>query len=77
MADLPIPREDFGVEPPMSVLRKWLDVEIQQVKSRVSSTRQSIEDLKCGEVVKLEAILEMLELKLQNLEDKRQTVEEQ
>ena len=72
MADLPV-KTEFEVEVTPEVFEKWCDVKIQEKKSRIIRMKQDIEDLKAGQIVKLEGHLKMLELELQKLlRDKEQ-----
>ena len=71
MADLAVPVTYLeNIKEPVSVQRKWLQVQIQERKSRINATRQTIEDLQKGQIVKLEGTMEMLTLELNELESR-------
>lgn len=57
-------KEDFEVN------KKWLQVQIQERVSRINRAKQDIEDLKKGQIVKLEGHIMMLEKELRHLQDK-------
>lgn len=73
MADLPV-SQNWGVEVPDDVRKMWLNVQIQELKSRITRTQQDIEDLMKGKVLTLQANLKMLELSLKDLEAKRDSI---
>ena len=73
MADLPV-NQNWEVEVPNEVELKWMEVRIQEYRSRLAKTKQMIEDLIKGQVVKLEADVKMLELSLIEMEKKRNAV---
>ena len=70
-----------GITTPTSVLRKWKQSKIQELKSRIFATKQSIkdaelqisklqqskEDLEFGRKPDLEGHVEMMELELEEL----------
>ena len=67
MADLPI-EGNWLVSPDVEIKRKWIEVQIQERKSRIARHRQDIEDLLKGKMVDLEARILMLDRELQELE---------
>lgn len=73
MADLPIPH-NYDVEAPASVLKKLVEIKIQEYRSRVVRHKQDIEDLLKGKVKDLETKITMLELSIKELEAKRDSV---
>lgn len=73
MSDLPIPH-NWDVQPPIAVQKKWLDVRIQELRSRLAAAKQLIEDLQRGRILELEAKITMLELSITELEGKRDSV---
>lgn len=64
---------DEGTE----VKKKWLLCEVQSRKSQISRLNQDIEDLKKGQIVKLEATIMMLEKELKNLIEKLEAIDVQ
>jgi hypothetical protein len=56
--------EDWDVE------RKWIEVQIQERKSRIARYKLDMEDLKKGKIVELEGRIMMLEKELAFLENK-------
>lgn len=60
----------FLVSPNIEVEQKWLEVQIQERKSRIARHKQDIEDLQKGRIVELEAKVMMLDRELKHLEDK-------
>jgi AAA+ ATPase superfamily predicted ATPase len=73
MADLPVV-QGYEVEAPDSVLKKLLEVKIQEFKSRAARHKQDIEDLQKGRIKDLEAKITMLELSIVELEAKRDSI---
>lgn len=73
MGDLPIPH-NYDVEPPASVLRKLVEIRIQEYRSRIVRHKQDMEDLLKGKVKELETKITMLELSIKELEAKRDSV---
>jgi phage shock protein A len=73
MADLPVP-QNWDVEPPVSVQKKWVEVRIQELKSRAARHKQDIEDLRNGKIKDLEAKITMLELSIKDWEAKRDSI---
>lgn len=67
MADLPV-EGNWIVPADQQVKCKWVEVQIQERKSRIARHRQDIEDLKKGRIVELEARIMMLEKELGELE---------
>jgi len=75
MADLPIVQhQNWDVVVPEDVKRLWLDMQVQEFKSRINRTKQDIDDMVNGKVLGLKANLKMLELSLQELESKRSSI---
>ena len=70
MADTPV-QQQFLVKPDDKVKAMWIDVQIQEKKSRIVKTRQDIEDLIKGMKVKLEAQVIMLEREIKALEEEK------
>ena len=62
------------VSPTVEIERKWIEVQIQERKSRINRHRQDMEDLKLGKLVDLEARILILDLELRELEAKRDAV---
>ena len=62
------------VSPDAEIERKWIEVQIQERKSRISRHKQDMEDLIKGKLVDLEARILMLEKELRELEAKKQRV---
>ena len=60
MADLGTNR-NWLVQPNEEIKKKWLSCQIQERKSQVVRLKQDIEDLKQGQIVKLEATIMMLD----------------
>jgi hypothetical protein len=73
MSDIGVPT-NWLVSKDIEVERKWIDVQIQERKSRIVKTRQDIEDLERGMKVKLEAVVMMLEKEIAFLEQKKATL---
>ena len=66
MADLGSNR-NWIVEPNEEIKKKWLSCQIQERKSQVVRLKQDIEDLKQGQIVKLEATIMMLDKEIAKL----------
>ena len=66
--------EHWLVSPSAEIERKWIEVQIQERKSRINRHRQDMEDLKLGKLVDLEARILILDLELKELEAKRDAV---
>jgi hypothetical protein len=60
------------VSPDTDIKRKWIEVQIQERKSRIARHHQDIEDLLKGKVLDLEARIMMLERELSDLEREKQ-----
>ncbi len=73
MADLPV-KQQFLASPNLEVEKMWIDVQIQERRSRIIKTRQDIEDLIKAHKVKLEAQIIMLEKEIAFLEEKKATL---
>ena len=67
MSDLPV-EGNWLVAPDTDIKRKWIEVQIQERKSRIARHKQDIEDLKKGKIVDLEARILMLDKELIDLE---------
>jgi len=73
MADLQF-EGNWLVSPNAEIERKWIEVQIQERKSRISRHKQDMEDLIKGKLVDLEARILMLEQELKELEAKKSAV---
>lgn len=73
MADIPI-EGNWLVSPDQEIERKWIEVQIQERKSRIARHKQDIEDLIKGKMVELESRILMLEKELKELESKKNRV---
>jgi hypothetical protein len=73
MADIPS-EGNWLVSPDNKIEEKWIEVQIQERKSRIARHRQDMEDLIKGKLVDLEARIMMLEKELKELETKRDRV---
>jgi hypothetical protein len=73
MADLQV-EGNWLVTPNAEIERKWVEVQIQERKSRIARHRQDMEDLIKGKMVDLEARILMLEQELKELEAKKNAV---
>jgi len=69
MADIPV-ESNWLVSPDIDIERKWIEVQIQERKSRIARHRQDIEDLRKGKIVDLEARIMILTKELKHLESK-------
>ena len=67
MSDLRV-EEMSLVDPTNDIKRKWVEVKIQECKSRIARHQQDKEDLIKGKLVDLEARILMLDLELKKLE---------
>ena len=67
--------QNWLVSPTQEIELKWIDVQIQERKSRVVRHRQDIEDLVKGQIVGLEAKIMMLDREIQELEIKKQRLQ--
>ena len=70
MADIGTP-QNWLVSKDIDVERKWIDVQIQERRSRIVKTNQDIEDLERGTKVKLQAMVMMLEKEIAFLNEKK------
>ena len=66
MADLQ--EGNWLVNPDAEIKLKWIEVQIQERKSRIARHRQDKEDLIKGKLVDLDARILMLDKELKNLE---------
>ena len=69
MADVGVNKQ-WLVSPTQEIEDMWIKVAIQEKKSRIVKHRQDLEDLMQGEVVKIQALIKMLELEQKELESK-------
>ena len=72
MSDVGINR-NWLVSPTKEVEDMWLDVQIQEKRSRIARHKQDIEDLQKGKLVELSALIKMLEREIKELTIKRTT----
>ena len=70
MADIPI-EGNWLVTPNAEIEKKWIEVQIQERRSRIARHKQDMEDLVKGKLVDLEARIMMLENELKELEQKK------
>lgn len=70
MADIGGSSSQFLVSPNHEIEMKWVEVQIQERKSRIARHKQDIEDLQKGKIVDLEAKIMMLVKELKHLENK-------
>lgn len=68
MADIGQNRQ-WIVDPNIDVKKKWLECQIQEKISQIVRLEQDIEDLKKGQIVKLESMIIMLNKEKQKLEE--------
>jgi hypothetical protein len=68
MSDLRV-EEMSLVDPSNEIKVKWIQVKIQECKSRINRHQQDKEDLIKGKLVDLEARILMLDLELKKLEN--------
>jgi hypothetical protein len=66
MADIGV-KQQYLVSPDHAVEQKWLQVQIQERKSRIARYKQDIEDCLKGRIIDLEAKIMMLEKEIQML----------
>lgn len=74
MADIGNNRQ-WLIKPNEEVERKWILCEIQQRKSQIVRLTQDIEDLKQGQIVKLEATIMMLQKEMDELNAKLNAID--
>jgi hypothetical protein len=72
MADIGTPK-NFLVSPTKEIEDMWIDVQIQEKRSRIARHHQDIEDIKKGKLTELAAIIKMLEMEVKMLIDKKVT----
>ena len=72
MADIGTPK-NWLVSPTKEIDDMWIDVQIQEKKSRIVRHQQDIEDLKKGKLTELAAIIKMLEMEIVALQQKKAT----
>jgi hypothetical protein len=70
MADIGTPK-NFLVSPTKEIEDMWIDVQIQEKRSRIARHHQDIEDIKKGKLTELAAIIKMLEMEVQMLVQKK------
>jgi hypothetical protein len=67
MADIGV-KQSWLVSETWDVEKKWIEVQIQERKSRIVRYKQDIEDLQKGKIVDLEARIMMLEKEIKKLQ---------
>jgi hypothetical protein len=70
MADIGTPK-NFLVSPTKEIEDMWIDVQIQEKRSRIARHHQDIEDIKKGKLTELAAIIKMLEMEVNMLLQKK------
>jgi len=70
MADIGTPK-NWLVSPTKEIDDMWIEVQIQEKRSRIARHKQDIEDLQKGKLKELGAIIMMLELEIKELENKK------
>ena len=73
MADIQI-EGNWLVAPNAEIDRKWIEVQIQERKSRIARHKQDMEDLMKGKLVDLEARILMLTQELKELEARKNAI---
>ena len=73
MGDIPV-EGNWLVSPNAEIERKWVEVQIQERRSRIARHKQDMEDLVKGKLVDLEARILMLEQELKELESNKKKV---
>lgn len=73
MSDIAV-EGNWLVDPDNEIKQKWIEVQIQERKSRIARHRQDKEDLIKGKLVDLDARILMLEKELKDLEAKKSKV---
>ena len=68
-------QENWLVSPTREVEAKWMDVKIQEVRSRIAANTQRIEDALKGVIVDLEAKNLMLHMELNKLQEQRKKLD--
>lgn len=63
------------VDPNEEVKKKWISCQIQERKSQIVRLTQDIEDLREGQIVKLEATIIMLEKEVKDLMSKLNAID--
>lgn len=66
-------RQQWLVSPTKDIEDKWIEVQIQERRSRIVRYKQDIEDLMKGKITELQAKIMMLELELKEIEARRKT----
>ena len=74
MADIPI-QGNWLVSPTREIEKKWIEVQIQERKSRIARYKQDKEDLLKGKVVDIDARIMMLEIEEKELTNKLNSTE--
>jgi hypothetical protein len=69
MADIGVNKQ-WLVSPTKEIEDMWIQVQIQEKQSRIVKHKQDLEDLMKGEVVRIQALIKMLELEKKELESK-------
>ena len=67
MADIQV-EGNWLVDPTVDIKRKWIEVQIQERRSRMARHKQDMEDLVKGKMVDLEARVLILDQELKQLE---------
>lgn len=70
MADLSAP-QNWLVSPDAGIEAKWVEIQIQERKSRIVRHKQDIEDLQNGKIKELEIKITMLEKEIEHLQNKQ------
>ena len=68
MADIGV-KTNWLVSENLEVEKKWIQVQIQERVSRINRAKQDIDDLRKGQIVRLEGQIMMLERELKKLKE--------
>lgn len=63
--------QNWLVSPTREIEDKWIEVQVQERRSRIIRYKQDIEDLRKGRIIELEAKIMMLELELIEIEARK------
>lgn len=67
MGDLPVPREQYAVQPDSDVLKKWAKAEIASKEAQVKRLEADKEEIIQGQVLRIEAKIMMLKKEIVHL----------
>jgi len=75
MSDLPVPREQYVVQPDNDVMKKWARAEIASKEAQVKRLEADKDEIVQGQVLRIEAKIMMLKKEIVKLSNDLESLE--